>query len=229
MRIVYGALVFSMIGVGAAQATDFSCPKPIVIPDAWDDTNANGTYDPGVDVYDPDVTGYNSAKGGLALSIKPASLLLPITPGGYFQVDFPALNRGVPLSGNDWYQKWISECSPYTLFSADTLMLDSGISDGTTIRAFIDLINQDPTAYWDGTSVISPYAKSPRVATMLAYNLTYPPQSGSSVILAKFLSVFIESVGPSSQLNVRILDATSDVPVPTVPTTWGGLKRRYSN
>jgi hypothetical protein len=60
------------------------------------------------------------------------------------------------------------------------------------------------------------------------YNPTYSlGTSRNNLILTKFLWVFVESLGPSSAINVRIVDATIDGPVATIPTTWGRLKSKY--
>jgi hypothetical protein len=232
MRIFLGALVASVICFNAAHATDFSCPKPMAIPDSWDERSAppNTSFDPGVDVYDPVLTGYSSAHIGTGLSIRPGSILSPISPGSYTPVDFPALNRGNPLSGADMYQHWLTSCSPFLLFSADTLLIEPGAGSDSTTIAFIHFIEQDPSAYWDGANVVTQFATSPRLVTLLAYDPNYPPESGrSSVVLVKFLRVFVETIGPSSAINVRIVDAAANYPVSTDPTTWGNLKRRYRN
>jgi hypothetical protein len=108
------------------------------------------------------------------------------------------------------------------------LILENGSVSSATIQGFTDLISQDPTAYWDGTSVISSLESSPRVITLPAFDPSYSPGSGKTqVILTKFLSVFIESVGPGSRINGRIVDAGTNTPLPINPTTWGGLKRKY--
>ena len=109
------------------------------------------------------------------------------------------------------------------------MIIENALVSDSTLSAFVNFIAQDPTAYWDGANVISPFPVSPRVVTLLAYDPNYPPGSGrSNVVLAKLLSLFVESLGPGSQINLRILDAATD-PVPTDPSTWGGLKRRYRN
>ncbi len=233
MRIFFGALVASVICFNAAHATDFSCPKPMAIPDRWEEQSVppNLSFDPGVDVYDPLLTGYSSAHLGVRLSIQPVSILSPVSQESYFPVDFPALNRGNPLSGADAYQYFLTSCSPFLLFSADTLLIEPGAEGrDTTFVAFIHFIEQDPTAYWDGANVISPFATSPRLVTLLGYDPNYASEPGrSTVVLVKFLRVFVESMGPSSSINVRIVDAAADVPLPTNSTTWGNLKRRYRN
>jgi len=231
MRIFLGALVSSVICFNAAHATDFSCPKPMAIPDRWEEHSVppNLSFDPGVDVYDPVLTGYSSEHLGV-LTIRPASLP-PISPGSYSPVDFPALNRGNPISGLASYGYWLVECSPFELQFGDTLLLEPGAVQDTTFKAFLGLMAQDPSAYWDGStqSVMgSQFDTSPRLVTILGYNPNYPPEAGrNNVVLTKFLWVFVESVGPASAINVRIVDATTDVPVATIPTTWGRLKSKY--
>ena len=99
-----------------------------------------------------------------------------------------------------------------------------------TLTAVIDLINLDPTAYWDGASqsVISPFQNSPRIVTIFGFDPHSYAQSGrNNVVISKFIQFFIESVGPGSTLNMRMLDVTTDLPVPTERITWGKLKGRY--
>src|SRR5215813_2317246 len=126
MQIIIGVLLFSVMSVSTTRATEFGCPKPMAVPDAWNDVNGNGTYDPGTDIYDPDLTGYNSTHIGEALSLHLGSPIQPITAGNYVPVDFPAINRGNPISGADQFQLWLTTCSPFLLFSADTLLFEPG-------------------------------------------------------------------------------------------------------
>jgi hypothetical protein len=228
MRVVFGALVATLLCFNAAHATDFSCPKPIAVPDAWNDVNENGNYDPGTDIYDPVTTGYGSQDKGHPLLLVQSSLNATVTLGSYFPVDFPALNRGNPLTGAEVYQTWLATCAPLFLAPTDSLLVEAGMKQGPTIQGCIDLINQDPTAHWDGESVISDFAASPRLMTLLAYDPNYATELGRNVVvLVKFLKVFLESVGPGSTLYVRLIDTGTDMQVPINPTTWGGLKGKY--
>lgn len=209
---------------------DFSCPVPLAIPDAWEDLNGNGEYDEN-EPYDPVNTGYDSDDVGQGLML--TRLLTFPTPhkfGVMYPVDFPALNRGDPLQGAEWFGKWLVECSPYELAVNDSLSLASSSPADTLMGAFISFYNQDPSAYWDEVtqSVQSEFAQSPRIITVLAYDPTVAlPTPRSTLILTKFLSLFVESVGPGYRFNTRIVDAGFGEPVPIIPATWGSLKNKY--
>lgn len=211
------------------DGTPVYCSKPMAIPDAWTDLNHNGLYDAG-EPYDPLVTGYGTGNTDPYLSLRRADLGQSPMPGMYFPVDFPPVNRGNPISGRSQYVNWLLTCTPFGLLSGDSLVVELGDVQDTTFAAFLGFINQDPTAYWDEStqSVISPFANSPRVVTVLGYNPIYSLGTGrNNLIITKFLSLFVESVGPSKKINVRILDATTDGTVATIPITWGTLKSKY--
>jgi hypothetical protein len=211
------------------DGTPVYCSKPMAIPDAWTDLNHNGLFDPG-EPYDPLVTGYGTGNIGAQISLRQAHPGQSPMLGMYFPVAFPPLNRGNPLTGEDVYKQWLLTCSPFGLQSGDSLIVELGDVQDTTFAAFLGFINQDPTAYWDESthSVISPFPNSPRLVTVLGYSPIYSPGAGrNNLILTKFLSLFVESLGPSSQINLRIVDATTDGSVATIPITWGTLKSKY--
>ena len=211
------------------DGTPVYCSKPMAIPDAWTDLNHNGLYDAG-EPYDPLVTGYGTGNIGAQISLRQSDLVQSPMPGMYFPVDFPPLNRGNPISGRPQYVAWLLTCSPFGLLSGDSLIVELGDVQDTTFAAFIGFISQDPTAYWDGStqSVISPFPNSPRLVTVLGYNPIYSPGAErTSLIVTKFLSLFVQSVGPAGNITVRIVDATTDGPVAAIPTTWGILKSKY--
>jgi hypothetical protein len=210
------------------DGTPVYCSKPMAIPDAWSDLNHNGVYDPG-EPYDPLVTGYGTGNTDAYLSLRAANLAQSPTLGMYFPVDFPPLNRGNPISGRPQYVAWLLTCSPFGLLSGDSLVWEPGDVQDTTFAAFLGFWEQDPTAYWDEStqSVISPFANSPRVVTVLGYNPIYSPAGRNNLIVTKFLSLFVESLGPAGNITVRIVNATTDGPAATIPTTWGTLKSKY--
>ena len=68
------AITTAPLQVGAqsveAQVPQISCFKPWIVPDRWDDANANGVYDVG-EFYDPVVTGYSTFEDiGAAIALK---------------------------------------------------------------------------------------------------------------------------------------------------------------
>ena len=223
------AVVLAFVSSSEARADGVFCAKPITIADAWQDVNQNGIYDPGVDVYDPSITGYSSADLGVMLVIHQGTSFTA-TPTVFFPVAFPALNRGTPLTGVDPYQYWLLACSPFSLEVADTFLLEPQIAPHFTISALDSLIAQDPTAAWDDstdTVVGSQFATSPRLVTILGFDPNYFPAAGrNNIILSKFMWVFIEGVAINT-IQLRIVDATTDEPLPVERITWGNLKNRY--
>ena len=211
------------------DGTPVYCSKPMAIPDAWTDLNHNGAYEPG-EPYDPLVTGYGPGNVGAQISLRPADLGQSPMLGMYVPVDFPPVNLGIPIPGHSQYFEWLVTCTPFGLQPGDSLVVELEDVQDTTSAAFRGFINQDPTAYWDEStqSVISPFANSPRLVTVLAYNPIYSPGAeGNNVILTKFVSLFVESLGPAHQINLRIVNAATDGSVATIPITWGTLKSKY--
>ena len=83
---------------------------------------------------------------------------------------------------------------------------------GPTTHGMQDLIDADPTAYWnDSTNSVegSRFGLSPRIALVPFFDPTSPPASGRNwVRVVKLGAFFLESVGPGSQVNGRFINVT---------------------
>lgn len=214
-----------------AAAQDIPCPRPLIIPDPWNDANGNEEFDHG-EFYDPGGTGFQEPRDlGLSLALAPGA-----PPGvldsRYFVVDFPTLGGDTPpLVGGDWVAAWFSECTPYVVAVGDSVQLEPGLVLDRVAAGVQALIDRDPDAVWDtdtGSVTGSAYAESPRVMTILAYDPSYPALSGRAYVrVRKLLRVFVESMDAGPVLQVRLTAVTASGNTPAAGTTWGRLKSRY--
>jgi len=231
LRTVVAALLLGTVPAVPAQGQDFPCPRPLVIPDTWDDANQNGRWDAG-ETYDPEATGFRGPRDlGLALTLAPG------TPPGtvdsrYFAVDFPPLGQAEPpLVGGGWVAAWFSGCSPYTVAVGDSVQLEPGLVLGEVAAGVQALLDLDPEAAWDestGSVTGSAYAESPRVMTVTAYDPSRPPVSGRNfVVVRKLLRLFVESMETGPVLQVRFVGVAASGDTPVESSTWGMLKSLY--
>jgi Flp pilus assembly protein TadG len=213
-----GSTTADMTAVAAAQAFDVcgsKCIKPWVIPDNWNDANANGTCDPGE--YDPNVTGYQAPRDvGMQVVLKNGDPHNVIAPGIYFPVCFPPLDNdeGIkPETGGDVYREWIAQCEPYMVDIGDRLLLEPGNLVGPTKQGMADLIALDPGARWDSgsqTIVNSAFAESPRIGLVPFFDPTTPPTSGRNwVSVVKLGAFFIEGVQGNGDVTGRFIQITT--------------------
>ncbi len=174
----------------------------------YNDANRNFQRDPD-EPYDPVTTGYHPSKDvGTRITLKLGNSQDAITPGHFYAVDLPPLHdpSGTPPgTGGSTYRDYIANCAPFTVDLGDSLQVETGNMVGPTRQGALDLISQDPTAYWDNaTQTIqgSAYGTSPRVCKLALFNPRYTPKSGRNfVVVSKLGAFFIETVGPGS--NVR--------------------------
>jgi hypothetical protein len=112
----------------AAPAGAAICLKPFTLPDAWDDEDEDGAYDPGED-YDPPVTGYGSdwrdgepSNNGIdpngttydddfgrPLLVKEGDAAGTLVASWYFP--WHPADRGQPVVGADRYRWNIANCN----------------------------------------------------------------------------------------------------------------------
>lgn len=192
--------------VGAAatarrvNACSSDCFKPWSVTDKWVDTNGNGKFDNGVDLYDPVTTGYQYPRdNGLQVTLKIGKPGDNIVPSFYNAVDFPPLNRGTPQTGGNTYQDNISTCGPDSFVAVgDQLQTEPGSMQGPTAQGVQDLIATDPTAYWDTGCNCANSPKginSARLIRIGFFDPRDPPSSGrQSVTVIKVGGFFVESV-----------------------------------
>lgn len=187
------------------------CFKPWSIADRWVDVNHNGTFDAGIDQYDPVTTGYQyPGDNGLQVTLKVGTSSAAITPSFFYGVDFPPLNRGTvtPDPGGSAYQANISQCGAGSFVAAgDQLQVEPGAKQGPTKQGVQDLIALDPTAFWDTgcNCVNSPKgATSPRMIRVAFFDPRLPVTSGRSyVTVIKVGGFFVDSVDGGGNVTGR--------------------------
>lgn len=177
--------------VGAAatarrvNACSGNCFKPWVVTDKWVDTNGNGEFDDGIDLYDPVTTGYQYPRdNGLEVTLKIGEAKL--TPSFYNPVDFPPLNRGTPVTGGDQYRENIDTCGPDSFVAVgDQLQDEPGAKVGPTQQGVQALIDQDPTAFWDSSCNCANSPKginSPRLIRIAFFDPRLPVDPGRNYV-----------------------------------------------
>lgn len=189
------------------------CVKPWSVPDRFNDVDGNGEWTPGIDFYDPIITGFQAPGDvGLQITLHSGNPSETPAPGQYFSIDLPPLDYPggpAPITGGDAYREFIAECAEYTVAPGDWLQCEPGQMVGPTVQGVLDLIAQDPNAQWDAAtqSVInSDFGLSPRVALIPFFNPEVGIDSGRyKVEVTKVAAFFIESVGPGSRVTGRFL------------------------
>ena len=180
----------------------------------WKDLNFNGVYDPD-EPYDPIGTGFLPATDiGVQIVLKVGNPQQSIASGHFFPVDFPALGgEENPISGGDQYREWIAICAPYIIGIGDSLQLEPGNMVGPTVQGVQELIDMDPTAYWDSennTIAGSAWGLSPRAIKVVFFDPTFPPKSGKNyVFVAKIGAFFLETIQPGNEIIARFTLITS--------------------
>lgn len=126
--------------------------------------------------------------------VKSGSIGAPSTnPSFFYPVDFPPANRGTPVSGASIYEFNIANGSDSYVEIGDILQVEPGNMVGPTKAGVEALINLDPYAYWNGTTVANsayPGKSSPRVVTIPLYDPDLVPESGRTSIEVKGLAAF---------------------------------------
>ncbi len=181
--------------------------------EAYVDDNGNGDYD--AENYHPSLTGYGpdpvpgnflSPEGDLGLELtlhagNPSSSDPP-SPGQFFSVALPPINKGTPIPGGDEYRENIARCNQSSIEKGDWLATEPGLMTGPTNQGMRDLIAQDPDAEWDDAtqSVInSDFPVSPRIVLIPIHDPRIPVRSGrKEVQVVKVAAFFMERMtGPA--------------------------------
>jgi Flp pilus assembly protein TadG len=171
----------------ASPANAMTCVKPFMIPDLWTEKNTppNSTFDmydyknnllPDADLYiglkangDPNTgyTGYTIAKNtGDILTLR-AGTGDNVNPSFYFSWKMPG------DTGGNFYRDNIANCNQSLMKWGDPIIQEPGDKSGPTIQGIQDLIDKDPSAYWDTTCKCvkgSAFATSPRVFPIPLYD-----------------------------------------------------------
>jgi Flp pilus assembly protein TadG len=172
----------------AAPANAMSCVKPFTVPDKWIERQTppwdpSDTYDAfdqkGHALANPDVyiptgsgyTGYDAVRDrGTLLTIR-AGTGNNITPSFYFSI---ALGG---VSGGSEYRWNIANCNTTLYHPGDLLLQEPGNMVGPTTQGAQDLIDRDPSAYWDTSTNTVKGSQfglhSPRVFPLPIYDPVY--------------------------------------------------------
>jgi len=202
------------------------CFKPWSVADRWDELSIppNGRFDAGTDLYDPAGTGYNlPADNGVQVVLKVGNPQATITPGFFYAVDFPPLNRGTPATGGQNYRDNIAACGPDSFVAiGDQLQVEPGNMVGPTRQGVQDLYALDPSAFWD-TACVTPGGcmsssmgtSSPRLIRMGLFDPSKPVDSGRNfVTVIKIGGFFIEGVQSNGDVTGRYTLVASQGGIP---------------
>lgn len=196
------------------------CFKPWSIPDRWTEVNGNGEFDNGIDIYvppGPGATGYTyPTDNGLQVVLKVGNGndQSPITPSFFYPVDFPPLNRGTPQGGAATYRNNITTCGSGSFVAVgDQLQVEPGTMMGPTKQGVQDLIDLDPTAFWDASCgcVNSPQGtSSPRLIRIAFFDPRFPVAPGRSyVTVISNGGFFLEGVQADGDVTGRYTTVSS--------------------
>jgi hypothetical protein len=148
----------------ATPANAMTCVKPFTIPDKWTEKQTppwdesdtyrafekDGTPIPNGDVYipadKPGYTGYNQERErGMRLTLH-AKTGTNIEPSMYFSYAI------ADVTGASAYEENIAQCNTHIMKWGDMLLHEPGAMAGPTISGINDLIDRDPSAYWDNST-----------------------------------------------------------------------------
>jgi len=200
----------------AAPAGAALCLKPFTLPDAWDDENNNGAYDPG-EYYDQTDTGYSSdwrdgepANNGIdppgttydddfgrPLLVKEGDASGTLVASWYFPWDVPQV-EGQPDVGADRYRWNITYCNTSIVHLGEKYPFENGGMQGPTRQGIEGLIERDKDAEWDvdADSVVGsayqPWKASPRVVKIPLFDPTQKLDPGKKpIVFNNFTDFFI--------------------------------------
>lgn len=216
-----------------SDASSATCVKPFSIYDRYDNNDGNNTFDPGVDVYDPGVTGYGSSwrnpgqpgddglgyihDFGRPITVKGnAKKGDPCCPGTGPSWYYPWAMPGG--KGGNWYRTNIATCNPAIISIDDVHDTEPGNMHGPTVQGVQALIALDPGASWDPGnnelvgSAYDPWIGSPRIGIVPTFDPGRSFQPGrKDLTFTNFIAIYFESVtgnGNNQVVNGRILFAT---------------------
>jgi hypothetical protein len=190
-----------------------TCMKPFTIPDAWNDLDEDGEYDPD-EPYDPALHGYGSdwRNGvpsdngidpagttyeydfGRPLEIKEGDPNESIVSSWYFPWDVPQANN--PDVGADRYRWNIANCNTSVVEIGKAYWPENGRMKGPTVQGTQALKAKDPDAYFDIEadsvvgSVYKPWKASPRVMNIPLFDPTQPVKPGKRPLVFNNITAF---------------------------------------
>jgi hypothetical protein len=210
----------------AAAANASNCFRPWMVPDKFTDADGNGTYNSPPDSYT--APGYTLADVGTELVLKEGKPQDAIAPSDFYAVDLDPSSPGAATYGND-----IRSCVNITYLIGQTLQTEPGDMTGPTKNATGDLINQDPTASWNGTMVVNSNGAdmtSPRIVPLALFS---PVEFSNlnrntgrfNLTIANMMGFFVEGVDNSGTVTGRIVSDVglftgSSTPTPAGPADF---------
>lgn len=218
---IFGVDDVDVAAVAAAAIADASaaaCLKPWIIPDGWEDLNADGVYEAG-ETYDKARTGYGTESGsifrnehfpdnvgldapytayekdiGRPIRLKAGDPKAAPQPGWFFPWDIPQAD-GSPPSGANRYRWNIVNCNPSPIRIGDLYMVENGDMKGPTRQGVTELLEKDPHAIWDPVTrsvVNSDFRVSPRVVRTPLFDPSSTIQPGKQPIeISNIIGVFL--------------------------------------
>ena len=219
---VFGVEEVDVAAVATAEASPAgaaTCLKPFTLPDAWDDEDEDGAYDPG-ETYDPPETGYGSdwrdgqpshngidPNGttydddfGRPLLVKEGDSQETLVASWYFPWDIPRVDGDPPVGGARY--RWnIANCNTSIVRLGEAYDFENGGMQGPTKQGIKDLIAKDKDAEWDvdADSVVGsafrPWKASPRVVKIPLFDPTQELRPGKKpIVFNNFTDFFIEGM-----------------------------------
>ena len=127
-------------------------------------------------------------------------------PSFYYPVTFPPVGSGTPARGSDNFQKNITNGLEDMASIGDQLMIEPGTMAGPTIAGINQIMNSDPYASWNGSSITNsdfPGFSSPRIITLPMFDTSLPPEPGrSTVTISNFGAFFVHEMVGKDVLGV---------------------------
>lgn len=132
----------------------------------------------------------------------------------FYCVDFPPLNKGIPITGASEYSENIITGSDVGIEIGDRLQVEPGNMVGPTNHGVDEIIAMDPLAYWDlGDNSIKnsafPEFTSPRVCKVSMYDMTLPPESGRNYVTVLRLGAFFLEERDGNDIKGRFISITT--------------------
>jgi hypothetical protein len=214
----------------ASPANAATCVKPWAVPDKWIEMQTpawseDDTYDEfdnhGNVIANPDVfhpatnkatyTGFDSNPTGpdygRQILLKAGNPHQAISSSHFFPIALP------PDTGASWYEENIPGCWPGTMGIGDLVPVEPGNMTGPTTSGTQELIDKDPTAYWDtgAKRVVSSFNPSPRIIVIPVFDpheYELSRQHGrQEITVANLVGFFVEELQGNSVLG-RIVPHT---------------------
>jgi len=137
----------------------------------------------------------------------------PLLSDFYCPVCFPPMNRGTPREGLRTFSRNLRNGSNSEMYISDVFKFETSIVKCVTANLINQWIDQDPTAYWDGSKVVGssyPGYSSPRILKIIIYNPLNPPTKDDPRIHAVGLAAFFFVLGYCDQIIGRYIKITTE-------------------